>query len=68
MADTIISTDVNEATVSDTNHQEEHTVEVELFRRSLSNLGKTFNNARHAYLSLNLAGNNLPSVNVRISE
>jgi sensor c-di-GMP phosphodiesterase-like protein len=47
---------------------EENQVEVidkELVRTSLYNLGKTFNNARHAYLSLNLASNALSTINVR---
>ena len=29
-------------------------IDKELIKQSLYNLGKTFNNARHAYLSLNL--------------
>lgn len=45
--------------------QEEEVVPADLFRQSLFNLGKTFNNARHAYLSLNLAQNSLTHVNVR---
>ena len=47
--------------------EEERQVEVidkELVRTSLYNLGKTFNNARHAYLSLNLASNSLTTINV----
>ena len=45
-------------------HQEEECLAPELFKQSLFNLGKTFNNARHAYLSLNLASNSLSHVNV----
>ena len=44
----------------------EDIVDPELFKKSLFNLGKTFNNARHAYLSLNLASNSLSTVNVRL--
>jgi hypothetical protein len=42
----------------------EDVVDPELFKKSLFNLGKTFNNARHAYLSLNLASSNLSHINV----
>ena len=33
-----------------------------IFRNGLSCLGKTFNNARHAYLNLTIANNTLVSV------
>jgi sensor c-di-GMP phosphodiesterase-like protein len=36
----------------------------EILKKGLSNLGKTFNNARHAYLTLNISQNNLTHVNV----
>lgn len=39
----------------------------EHFRKGLNCLGKTFNNARHAYLSLNLKALNLDSINVSVS-
>jgi sensor c-di-GMP phosphodiesterase-like protein len=44
-------------------HQEEQ-IDKELIKQSLYNLGKTFNNARHAYLSLNLSNNSLTTINV----
>lgn len=34
------------------------------FRQGLFCLGKTFNNARHAYLSLKLSALDLPTINV----
>lgn len=34
----------------------------EIFKRGLSCLGKTFNNARHAYLNLNISNNNIVSI------
>ena len=37
-------------------------VDDQIFKKGLSCLGKTFNNARHAYLSLNVSNNNLVSV------
>lgn len=37
------------------------------FRQGLYCLGKTFNNARHAYLSLKLSSLNLNNINVRFS-
>ena len=37
-----------------------------LIRKNLYNLGKTFNNARHAYLSLNISQNSLPTINVSL--
>ncbi len=37
-------------------------IEDEIFKRGLSCLGKTFNNARHAYLNLNISNNNLVSI------
>lgn len=39
-------------------------IDKELIKQSLYNLGKTFNNARHAYLSLNLSNNSLTTLNV----
>ena len=45
--------------------QQVEAIDKELVRASLYNLGKTFNNARHAYLSLNLASNSLTTINVR---
>lgn len=36
-----------------------------LFKKGLSCLGKTFNNARHAYLTLNISNNDLVSIVVR---
>lgn len=42
----------------------EQAVDVELFRNGLSCLGKTFNNARHAYLKLNLNDKSLVSLKV----
>ena len=42
-------------------------IDKELIKQSLYNLGKTFNNARHAYLSLNLSNNSLTTLNVRTS-
>ena len=39
-------------------------VDPQLIKKSLYNLGKTFNNARHAYLSVNLASNSLTTINV----
>lgn len=37
-------------------------IDVEIFKNGLSCLGKTFNNARHAYLTLNISNNNLVSI------
>jgi hypothetical protein len=37
-------------------------VDVQIFKNGLSCLGKTFNNARHAYLNLNISNNNLVSI------
>jgi hypothetical protein len=45
--------------------QQAEGIDKELVRTSLYNLGKTFNNARHAYLSLNLANNSVTTINVR---
>jgi len=44
-------------------HQQQAEV-IELVKSSLYNLGKTFNNARHAYLSLNLSNSQLTTINV----
>ena len=41
-------------------------VDPELIKSNLYNLGKTFNNARHAYLSLSLSFKDLTTVNVNI--
>jgi len=46
-------------------HQQEEVLSNELFHSSLYNLGKTFNNSRYAYLSLNLANQSLRHINVR---
>lgn len=43
-------------------------IEDRIFKNGLSCLGKTFNNGRHAYLSLNISNNNLVSIVVRIVE
>jgi len=40
-------------------------IDDELFKKGLSCLGKTFNNARHAYLTLTISNNNLVSIVVR---
>jgi len=48
----------------DAHYEVEEELPVELFRQSLFNLGKTFNNARHAYLSLNLAQQQITHINV----
>ena len=37
-------------------------IDVQIFKQGLSCLGKTFNNARHAYLTLNIQNNNLVSI------
>jgi len=37
-------------------------VDDQLFKAGLSCLGKTFNNGRHAYLSLSVSNNNLVSI------
>jgi hypothetical protein len=41
-------------------------IDESLFKNGLSCLGKTFNNARHAYLSLSLANNDLVSIVVTL--
>jgi hypothetical protein len=41
-------------------------IDDQIFKAGLSCLGKTFNNARHAYLSLNISNNSLVSVVVGI--
>ena len=38
--------------------------DVQVFRNGLSCLGKTFNNARHAYLKLNIQNKALSTINV----
>ncbi len=42
-------------------------VDVQIFKNGLSCLGKTFNNARHAYLNLNISNNNLVSIVVSLA-
>ena len=42
-------------------------IDPEIFTKGLSCLGKTFNNARHAYLNLNISNNNVVSVVVNCS-
>ena len=42
-------------------------IDVQIFKQGLSCLGKTFNNARHAYLTLNIQNNNLVSIVVCLS-
>ena len=37
-------------------------IDQEIFKQGLSCLGKTFNNSRHAYLTLNIQNNNLVSI------
>ena len=37
-------------------------VDEQIFKNGLSCLGKTFNNARHAYLNLNISNNHLVSI------
>ena len=44
--------------------QQVELIDKELVKSSLYNLGKTFNNARHAYLSLNLSNSQLTTINV----
>ena len=51
---------------TDLAEKKEEVVDPELFKKSLFNLGKTFNNARHAYLSLNLSSNSLTHINVSL--
>jgi hypothetical protein len=41
-------------------------IDQEIFKNGLSCLGKTFNNARHAYLTLNIQNNSLVSIVVSI--
>ena len=41
-------------------------VDPQLFRKGLSCLGKTFNNARHAYLKLDISGNDLKTLKVSV--
>ena len=43
---------------------QETRVEESVFRNGLGCLGKTFNNARHAYLSLNISSKALDTINV----
>ena len=40
-------------------------IDVQTFRQGLSCLGKTFNNARHAYLKMDIAGKSLLTLKVR---
>ena len=47
--------------------KEEEEMDVALIKKNLYNLGKTFNNARHAYLSLNISSNTLHTINVSLS-
>ena len=49
---------------SEAEEQEDKEVDTQLFRSGLSCLGKTFNNARHAYLKLDISNNQLPSIKV----
>ena len=42
-------------------------VDESVFRNGLGCLGKTFNNARHAYLSLNIQSKSLDTINVSIN-
>ena len=44
--------------------EDEEEVDATLFRQGLSCLGKTFNNARHAYLKLDISNNELESIKV----
>ena len=37
-------------------------IDDQIFKNGLSCLGKTFNNARHAYLNLNISNHNLVSI------
>lgn len=46
----------------------EDPVDIKLFREGLSCLGKTFNNARHAYLKLSLSDKSLSSLKVSVCE
>ena len=41
-------------------------VDVQLFKEGLSCLGKTFNNARHAYLKLDISKNELSGIKVSL--
>ena len=50
--------------VREATDKSEEEMDVGLIRKNLYNLGKTFNNARHAYLSLNISANTLPTINV----
>ena len=44
--------------------QAKPTVDANVFRNGLGCLGKTFNNARHAYLSLNIQSKSLDTLHV----
>jgi len=44
----------------------EDPVDIQLFREGLSCLGKTFNNARHAYLKLNMSDKALTTIKVSL--
>ena len=50
-----------------TDKDEVEEMDVALIKKNLYNLGKTFNNARHAYLSLNISSNTLHTINVSLS-
>ena len=43
-------------------------IDVSIFKNGLSCLGKTFNNAPHAYLNLNISNHNLVSIVVSLIE
>lgn len=43
-------------------------IDPSIFKNGLSCLGKTFNNARHAYLNLNISNHNLVSIVVSYLE
>lgn len=42
-------------------------IDQEIFKQGLSCLGKSYNNSRHAYLTLNIQNNNLVSIVVSYS-
>jgi sensor c-di-GMP phosphodiesterase-like protein len=50
--------------MSSEEEQQAEVIDKELVKTSLYNLGKTFNNARHAYLSVNLGNQSLTTINV----
>lgn len=45
----------NPTSTTDNNNDDQECMDPALIRKNLSNLGKTFNNARHAYLSLDIS-------------